>query len=49
MNITQRRYKILIDFEKVYRFLEETYDPVTLNSFLLPQYFEYAHRSAPPL
>ena len=43
MNITQRRYKILIDFEKVYRFLEETYDPVTLNSYLLPQYFEYAH------
>ena len=43
MNITQRRYKILTDFEKVYRFLEETFDPVTLNSFLLPQYFEYAH------
>ena len=43
MNITQRRYKILTDFERVYRFLEETYDPVTLNSYLLPQYFEYAH------
>ena len=43
MKITQRRYKILTDFEKVYRFLEETYDPVTLNSYLLPQYFEYAH------
>ena len=43
MNITQRRYKILTDFEKVYRFLQETYDPFTLNSFLLPQYFEYAH------
>ncbi|MCL2376282.1 MAG: GNAT family N-acetyltransferase [Defluviitaleaceae bacterium] len=43
MNITQRRYKILTDFERVYRFLQETYDPVTLNSYLLPQYFEYAH------
>lgn len=43
MSITLRRYKILIDFERVYRFLEETYDPVTLNSYLLPQYFEYAH------
>jgi len=43
MNIVQRRYKILTDFERVYRFLQETYDPITLNSFLLPQYFEYAH------
>jgi len=42
MSITQRRYTILIDFDKVYRFLEETYDPVTLNSYLLPHYFEYA-------
>jgi GNAT superfamily N-acetyltransferase len=40
---TQRRYKILIDFDRVYRFLDETYDPLTLNSYLLPQYFEYAH------
>ena len=23
--------------------MEETYDSVTLNSYLLPQYFEYAH------
>ncbi len=38
-----RRYKILTDFSRVYRFLQETYDPVTLNSMLLPQYFEYAH------
>ena len=41
--MTQRRYKILVDFERIYRFLQTTYDPVTLNSFLLPQYFEYAH------
>ena len=43
MNALKRRYKILKDFEKVYHFLDETYDPVTLNSYLLPQYFEYAH------
>jgi len=43
MAITVRRYKLLADFEPVYRFLQETYDPVTLNSYLLPQYFEYAH------
>ena len=43
MNITKRRYKILVDFTRVYSFLEETYDPNTLNSYLLPQYFEYAH------
>ena len=43
MNITHRRYKILVDFERVYRFLQETYNPDTLNSYLLPQYFEYAH------
>jgi len=43
MNITQRRYKILTDFSRVYSFLEETFDSVTLNSYLLPQYFEYAH------
>ena len=43
MKIIQKRYKVLVDFERVYRFLEETYDLETLNSFLLPQYFEYAH------
>ncbi len=43
MKITQRRYKILVDFEPVYKFLTDTYDFETLNSYLLPQYFEYAH------
>jgi len=42
-NITQRRYNILVDFSRVYDFLEATYDFETLNSYLLPQYFEYAH------
>ena len=41
-SITQRRYNILTDFSRVYDFLEETYDVDTLNSYLLPQYFEYA-------
>lgn len=43
MTVIQRRYDILSDFNTVYNFLEETYDPVTLNSYLLPQYWEYAH------
>ncbi|MCL1858382.1 MAG: GNAT family N-acetyltransferase [Oscillospiraceae bacterium] len=38
--ITKRRYKILVDFERVHKFLTETYD---INCTLLPQYFEYAH------
>jgi len=41
--ITPRRYNVLTDFSAVYDFLEETYDKETLNSYLLPQYFEYAH------
>jgi len=41
MKITCRRYKILTDFSKVYGFLQDTYDPVALNSNLLPQFFEY--------
>jgi hypothetical protein len=40
MAIQSRRYKLLADFEPVYRFLQETYDP---NGSLLPQTFEYAH------
>jgi len=43
MAITARRYSILADFNNVYNFLQETYDYDTLNSYLLPQYFEYAH------
>ena len=43
MTINQRRYDILSDFHAVYRFLEESYDFDTLNSYLLPHYWEYAH------
>ncbi len=43
MSITARRYKMLVDFERVHQFLTDTYDKETLNSYLLPQYFEYAH------
>lgn len=43
MRITQRRYKLLSDFQKVHDFLTETYDRETLNSMLLPQFFEYDH------
>jgi len=30
--VQARRYRLLADFEPVYRFLQETYDPVTLGS-----------------
>jgi GNAT superfamily N-acetyltransferase len=43
MGIIQKRYDILSDFHKVYQFLTDTYDFETLNSYLLPQYWEYAH------
>ncbi|HBL84545.1 MAG: hypothetical protein A2Y17_00920 [Clostridiales bacterium GWF2_38_85] len=43
MKITQRRYKMLSDFTKVHKFLTEVYTYENLNSYLLPQYFEYAH------
>lgn len=42
-NITLKRYKLLCDFERVHRFLTNTYNIETLNSYLLPQFFEYAH------
>ena len=42
-NIIQRRYKLLSDFEVVHSFLTDVYNSKTLNSFLLPQFFEYAH------
>jgi len=42
MPIISRRYNILVDFPKVYSFLEETYNLETLNSYLPPHYFEYA-------
>jgi len=41
--VSARRYDMLSDFTAVYNFLTETYDKTTLNSYLLPQYFEYAH------
>lgn len=41
--ITKRRYKILADFERVHKFLTETFD---IHCTLLPQYFEYAHMHA---
>lgn len=41
--IYKRRYKLLADFTKVQEFLTEIYSLDTLNSYLLPQFFEYAH------
>ena len=41
--VSVRRYDILSDFTSVYNFLEDAFDENTLNSYLLPQYFEYAH------
>jgi len=42
-NIYKGRYKLLADFTKVHSFLTDIYSPYTLNSYLLPQFFEYAH------
>jgi hypothetical protein len=42
-NIVQRRYKLLGDFDKVLKYLTDIYNIETLNSYLLPQFFEYAH------
>jgi len=35
-----------VDFTRVHKFLTDTYDFETFNSWLLPQYFEYAHMHA---
>lgn len=43
MGIRQRRYKLLADFDKVSRFLDENYTLEGLNSYLLQPFFEYAH------
>lgn len=42
-NIYKRRYKLLTDFTKDHGFLANIYTLDTLNSYLLPQFFEYAH------
>lgn len=43
MAIKQRRYRLLTDFTKAHSFLTDIYSLDTLNSYLLPQFFEYAH------
>ncbi len=43
MALTQRRYKLMSDFAAVHRFLTDIYSLDTLNSYLLPPFFEYAH------
>lgn len=42
-NICQRRYKLLADFNSAHKFLTDIYSLDTFNSYLLPQFFEYAH------
>lgn len=41
--IYSRRYKLLKDFSLVHNFLTDIYSFDTMNSYLLPQFFEYAH------
>ncbi len=41
--VTNRRYKLLADFERVSQFLDDNYNLETLNSYLLRPFFEYAH------
>lgn len=43
MAVMKRRYRLLGDFQSVLQFLQEEYSIETLNSYLLPQFFEYAH------
>ncbi len=41
--IHKRRYRLLADFNVVHSLLTDIYSRDTLNSYLLPQFFEYAH------
>lgn len=41
--IKNRRYKLLDDFKMVSQFLDDIYNLETLNSYMLQQFFEYAH------
>ncbi len=43
MAVTKRRYRLLADFHRVSRFLDEVYSLDGLNSYLLQPFFEYAH------
>jgi predicted N-acetyltransferase YhbS len=43
MGIVNRRYKLLGDFGRVFKFLENQYDDLSLNGYLLSEFFEYAH------
>jgi len=43
MSVKFRRYKLLADFDKVNKYLTDVFNMETLNGYLLPQYFEYAH------
>ena len=43
MTVTSRRYKLLVDFNKVSQFLDDNYNTDTFNGYLLKQFFEYAH------
>jgi hypothetical protein len=43
MEIVKRRYRLLSDFSQVHGFLADIYTLDTLNSYLLPPFFEYAH------
>jgi len=43
MSVKFRNYKLLADFDKVIKYLTDVFNIETLNGYLLPQYFEYAH------
>jgi hypothetical protein len=43
MSAKFRQYKLLADFGKVNKYLTDVFNMETLNGYLLPQYFEYAH------
>jgi hypothetical protein len=45
MEIVKRRYRLLSDFSQVHGFLADIYTLDTLNSYLLPPFFEYTNMS----
>lgn len=43
MSVKQRKYKLLVDFDKVSKFLIDNYSIKKMNGYLLQPFWEYAH------
>jgi len=40
MKIKHRRYKLLSDFERVYKFLKDNYNSEHFNGYMLPSFYQ---------